>query len=74
MADIETSIPARFEKIVRLYPGRLAIKDGHRTLTYQDLNQLANRVARAILWSVAKPAARSLPFGQGHGNCRAPAL
>jgi amino acid adenylation domain-containing protein len=62
---VETSIPARFEKIVQLYPGRLAIKDGHRTLTYQDLNQLANRVARAILLECSetrRPVA--LLFGQ----------
>jgi amino acid adenylation domain-containing protein len=47
--DIETSIPARFEKIVRMYPDRLAVKMGDRALTYDELNRYANRVARAIL-------------------------
>ena len=47
--DVETSIPARFEKIVRMYPDRLAVKSGNRSLTYRDLNQAANRVACAIL-------------------------
>jgi len=47
--DVETSIPARFEKIVRLYPDRLAVKIGDRALTYGELNRYANRTAYAIL-------------------------
>jgi amino acid adenylation domain-containing protein len=47
--DVETSIPERFEKIVDVYPHRLAIKTGDRSLTYAELNQQANRVAHAIL-------------------------
>jgi len=47
--DVETSIPARFEKIVRLYPDRLAVKMGDRALTYGELNRYANRIAYAIL-------------------------
>ncbi|HEY3304679.1 MAG TPA: non-ribosomal peptide synthetase [Candidatus Binatia bacterium] len=43
------SIPARFEKIARQYPGRLAVKMGDRSLTYDAFNQAANRIARAIL-------------------------
>ena len=31
--DIETSIPARFEKIASEFPGRLAVKTGNRALT-----------------------------------------
>ncbi len=47
--EIEQSIPHRFEKMVSLYPQRLAVKaDGH-ALTYETLNQAANRTARAIL-------------------------
>ena len=48
-ADVETSIPARFEKIVRMYPDRLAVKMGAREFTYTQLNMAANRLARAIL-------------------------
>jgi len=44
-----TSIPERFEKIVRLYPNNLAIKMGDQLLTYDELNQYANRIAHAIL-------------------------
>ena len=49
MEEIEQSIPERFEKIVRRYPDRLAVKMGDRALTYGELNQAANRIARGIL-------------------------
>ena len=49
IGDVGQSIPERFEKIVRLYPDRLAVKNGNRTFTYEQLNQAANRIARAIL-------------------------
>ncbi len=47
--DVETSIPARFEKIVERYSDRLAIKDNKRSLTYGELNAAANRIAHAVL-------------------------
>ena len=47
--EIEQSIPARFEKIVRTYPDRLALKARNFWWTYQALNQSANRIAHAIL-------------------------
>ena len=47
--EIEQSIPARFEHIVRTYPDRLAVKAGDRSLTYDRLNRTANRIAGAIL-------------------------
>ncbi len=47
--DIETSIPARFEAMVRLYGDRPAVIAGNDRLTYTELNRAANRVARAIL-------------------------
>jgi amino acid adenylation domain-containing protein len=46
--DVEKSIPERFEKIVEMYPDRLAVKMGERALTYAELNQAANRIA----WSI----------------------
>jgi amino acid adenylation domain-containing protein len=48
-ADVEGSIPARFEKIASLYPDRLAIQASDCALTYAELNRAANRIARAIL-------------------------
>ena len=47
--EIEQSIPARFEKIVRLYPDRIAVRTKTIELTYAELNHAANRVAHAIL-------------------------
>src|SRR5262245_1800743 len=47
--DVETSIPNRFEKIVRMYPERVAVKDKNHALTYRVLDQIANRIAQAIL-------------------------
>jgi amino acid adenylation domain-containing protein len=47
--EIEQSIVGRFEKIVRQYPNRLAVKDGDRSLTYEDLNISANKIAHRIL-------------------------
>jgi amino acid adenylation domain-containing protein len=47
--EIEQSIPDRFEQIVRKYPNRLAVKTKDHELTYDQLNRVANRVARAIL-------------------------
>ena len=47
--DVETSIPARFEKIVEQFPNRPALITRNRTLTYHELNQAANRLAHAIL-------------------------
>ena len=49
LEDVEASIPERFEKIVRLYPDRIAVKSMHEQLTYSELNDAANRIARAIL-------------------------
>lgn len=47
--EVETSIPERFENIVRRYPDRLAVKTREGGRTYDDLNKAANRIARAIL-------------------------
>jgi len=46
--DVETSIPARFEKIVRMYPERTAIKSDDDALTYDQLNSAANQLAKEI--------------------------
>ena len=48
-AEIEQSLPARFEQMVRLYRGRVAIKTRTQAITYEELNISANRVAQAIL-------------------------
>jgi len=47
--EVEQSIPDRFEEQVAKYPNRVAVKTRNHTLTYDELNRLSNRVARAIL-------------------------
>lgn len=48
-ADLEQAVPERFEKIVRMYPDRLAVKTGNEAVTYSQLNAMANRLAHAIV-------------------------
>jgi amino acid adenylation domain-containing protein len=48
-AAIERSISERFEQIVALHPDRIAVSTTTQVLTYDELNQRANRVARAIV-------------------------
>ncbi|MDF5713052.1 MAG: amino acid adenylation domain-containing protein [Rhizonema sp. NSF051] len=47
--EVEQSIPQRFEKQVNQYPNRIAVKTPFAQLTYQELNQAANRLAREII-------------------------
>lgn len=46
--EVERSIPARFEKIARAYADRIAVKAGDQLLTFDALNNMANRIARAV--------------------------
>jgi amino acid adenylation domain-containing protein len=47
--ETEQSISQRFEHQVSSYPNRLAVKTRHHRLSYRTLNEVANRVARALL-------------------------
>jgi len=47
--EIEQSIPDRFEQMVCMHPDRLAVKTKTESLTYDELNRAANRIARAVL-------------------------
>ena len=58
--QLEQSLPERFEKIVRQYPHRIAVKMGEVVVTYAELNAVSNRVARAI---VAARASDPEPIG-----------
>ena len=64
--EIEQSVPERFAKIVSRYPDRLAVKTEKCTLTYRQLSEAADRVARAIVaWRGEKPEPITLMFEQG---------
>ena len=64
--EIEQSVPARFEKTVAKHADRLAVKAGDRLLTYAALNQLANRIARAVL-AQRGPASEPIALLFEHG-------
>ena len=49
LADVEHSIPARFEKVAEHYPFHTAIGSGQWQPTYRELDAAANRLARALL-------------------------
>ncbi len=63
-AEIERSIPERFERIVEQYPWRTAIRSERGSITYSELNSLANRVAQVIMAEIgASLAPITLLFG-----------
>lgn len=47
--DVEKSLAQRFEAIVRRHPDHLAIKTRSRSITFAELNRVANRIAHGIL-------------------------
>jgi amino acid adenylation domain-containing protein len=66
-AEIEQSIPQRFEAIVRRHGGRMAIKDRAGMLTYEGLNREANRLAHEIL-SRRGPGSEPVALLADHGR------
>src|SRR6266508_3721489 len=64
--EIEQSIPERFEKMVKLYPERIAIKTRDRAVTYDTLNKAANRIGRAILEEIG-PGSEPIALLLGNG-------
>ena len=47
--EVERSSPQRFEKIVTMYPDRIAVRTGNEAVTYSQLNAMANRMGHAIM-------------------------
>jgi amino acid adenylation domain-containing protein len=47
--DVERSIQQRFEAVARRYPDRVAIKTRDAVATYAQLDQVADRIAQALL-------------------------
>jgi amino acid adenylation domain-containing protein len=48
-AALEQTVPERFEKIVRMYPDRIAVKTGNEAVTYSQLDAMVDRMAHAIV-------------------------
>lgn len=61
------SVPARFEQMVREYPGHLAIASETHAYTYAEVNARANRLAEAIL-NAAGPVPRPVAVLLGQGT------
>ena len=61
------TIPERFEEIVARYPDSLAVKCAGHSRSYRELNQEANRVARALLPTIAAPESASVALLFDHG-------
>ncbi len=49
IAEIEQSIPARFAQQVAAFPDKIAVATATTQLTYAELDQATNRLARAIV-------------------------
>ncbi len=47
--DVEGTIPERFERQVEMHPDKIAVEGTEITVTYRELNTLANRIAHAVL-------------------------
>lgn len=58
--DVDTSLPERFEKIVRLRPEAIAIQSADCALTYAQLNSRANQIARTLAITMGQ---RNKPVG-----------
>lgn len=64
--DLEGSIPSRFEAIAAKSPGRLAVKFGSTSVSYGELDVMANRIAHAVLaarGAAAEPVALLIEQG-----------
>ena len=64
--EIEQSIPDRFERLVALCGGRVAVKTKTSELTYAELAEHADRIACAVLERLGpgqEPVALLLPQG-----------
>lgn len=63
LASDET-VYARFERVARAYPDRIAIRDGDHVVTYEALHQLAQRAAALLDRDDESPLAIGLPAGK----------
>ncbi|MGJ0152178.1 amino acid adenylation domain-containing protein [Streptomyces sp. CH8.1] len=51
----EDTVPALFERRAAATPGAVAVADGGRSLTYRELDERANRIAKALTGRGARP-------------------
>lgn len=65
-ADVAGSIPARFERIAAAFPEHEAVRSGTQSLTYEQLNRAANRLARAIVAELGGAGGEPVAIVLGH--------
>ena len=65
--ETEGTITERFDKIVALHANRLAIDDGRRALTYGELDEATDRLARMLVDRLG-PAAEPVALLYRHGS------
>jgi amino acid adenylation domain-containing protein len=65
--ESEGTITERFDKIVALHPNRLAIDDGRRTLTYNELDRASDQLARTLVDRLG-PGAEPVALLYRHGS------
>jgi len=64
--ETEGTIPERFGRIVARHPDNVAIDDGRRVLTYRELDEATNRLARALVARLG-PAPEPVALIYRHG-------
>lgn len=65
--ETEGTITERFDKIVALHPSHLAIDDGRRALTYTELDEATDRLARVLVDRLG-PSAEPVALLYRHGS------
>jgi amino acid adenylation domain-containing protein len=65
-SEVESSLPARLDRIVAKYPAQVAIEDGDVEVTYAELDRESNRVAHRLLEELGgDPEPIALLYEQG---------
>ena len=72
--EFETSIPARFELVVASHPTSVAVITDSNSLTYEELNQAANRLAHGLLAERGAPLVEGVGFLLEHGAAQLVAM
>ena len=52
--EINSTIPKRFTRVAARFQQQVAVQEDHRSLTYQGLEQVSNRIANSLLSRIGK--------------------
>ncbi|MFC2023657.1 AMP-binding protein [Chloroflexota bacterium] len=65
LGDLETSVPARFERVAARFPQQVAIKTNSEAISYAALNKAANRIAHGASSRSSSPEPTALLLEHG---------